>query len=134
MEWKISFRQGCDITYSSLWRVLKQDRIVEALFAAEKGRAQALTDLMRSQYHIAASPSTACENEEVDWDMLNYIPSSTIFEAVGRGTVNVLLGSVERKKNSFRQKELEDPFALDDRNASLSSLIKSTRRKIDRCW
>ena len=60
--WKISFRQGCDITYSSLWRVLlKQDRIVEALFAAEKGRARkAIFSSSVSENGEVYTPETSC--------------------------------------------------------------------------
>jgi len=129
-RWKISFRQECNISYTSLWRVLlKQDRMAEALFAAERGRAQSLSDLLRFQYRMAISPSKAYENEEHDGDMLNYIPSSTIFAAVGDGTINLWVLFEERKVH-FRQKELDDPFALDDTNASLISLIKTAHRNI----
>ena len=47
-EWKISFRDQVK-TYSSLWiSQLRQGKTKEALFTAERGRAQALTDLMES--------------------------------------------------------------------------------------
>ena len=57
-EWKINFRHKNHFAYNALWRILlKEDKDVEALFAAEEGRAQALTDLMESQYAIPASQS-----------------------------------------------------------------------------
>ncbi|CAH3163040.1 unnamed protein product [Pocillopora meandrina] len=48
-EWKVNFRDQYQDAYTGVSRVLEeQGNIVEALFAAEKGRAQALTDLMES--------------------------------------------------------------------------------------
>ena len=50
-KWKIGFRNECNYAYTSLCRVLlKQEKIDEALAAAEEGRAQSLADLMTSQY------------------------------------------------------------------------------------
>ena len=49
-EWKILFRDKYDEPFSLLWQVqLQQGKILEALFTAERGRAQALMDLMKSQ-------------------------------------------------------------------------------------
>ena len=50
-EWKVNFRNQHQMAYTGLWRVLvKQGNIDEALLAAEKGRAQALNDLMESSF------------------------------------------------------------------------------------
>ena len=54
-EWKISFRDQVK-TYSSLWiSQLRQGKTKEALFTAERERAQALTDLMESQFGAKSS-------------------------------------------------------------------------------
>ena len=50
-EWKVNFRNQHQMAYTGLWRVLvEQGNIDEALLAAEKGRAQALNDLMESSF------------------------------------------------------------------------------------
>ncbi|CAH3129305.1 unnamed protein product, partial [Pocillopora meandrina] len=50
-EWKVNFRNQHQKAYTGLWRVLvEQGNVDEALFVAEKGRAQALTDLMESSF------------------------------------------------------------------------------------
>ena len=55
-HWKISYRNEHNVAYTGLWRILlRQSKTVEALSAAEHGRAQALADLMRSQYGVRAS-------------------------------------------------------------------------------
>ena len=79
-EWKVNFRNQFQIAYTGFWRVLvKQGKIVEALFAAEKGRAQALTDLMESSFYAGASrPDT----DDEDLAILKYLPSNTVFQAV----------------------------------------------------
>ena len=63
-EWKISFRDQVK-TYSSLWiSQLRQGKTKEALFTAERGRAQALTDLMESQFGAKSTPSAPKETIE----------------------------------------------------------------------
>ena len=75
-EWKISYRNLHKWTYICLWRLLlKQGREVEALFAAERGRAQALQDLIISKY------ATAYETEEATFDTFICLPSNTVFMA-----------------------------------------------------
>ncbi|CAH3021887.1 unnamed protein product [Porites evermanni] len=50
-EWKISLRNKLDSSYTLLWNIqLQLGHTLEALFTAEAGRAQALVDLMESQY------------------------------------------------------------------------------------
>lgn len=54
------------LCYTSLWRILlQQDKIAEALYAAEEGRAQALEDLIKSQYSFIEGHG-ACEQEQKD--------------------------------------------------------------------
>ena len=63
-EWKFSFRDQLN-TYSNLWIVqLRQSKNNEALLTAERGRAQALADLMESQYGAKSTPSTSKEQTE----------------------------------------------------------------------
>ena len=55
-EWLISLRNKLDPSYTLLWRIqLQLGHILEALFTAEVGRAQALVDLMESQYGVRKS-------------------------------------------------------------------------------
>ncbi|XP_020613814.1 tetratricopeptide repeat protein 28-like isoform X3 [Orbicella faveolata] len=87
-EWKINFRHKNHFAYNALWRILlKEDKIVEALFAAEEGRAQALTDLMESQYGVPASQSGSRGQDTTDFEMLKCIPSSTSFQALDKDTI-----------------------------------------------
>ncbi|KAL9965104.1 hypothetical protein ACROYT_G028857 [Oculina patagonica] len=79
--WKISYRNMCNFAFTSLWRLnLQQGNEVEALFAAEQGRAQALQDLMNLNY----ASETAHEIEEITFDEFSCLPSSTVFMAVGK--------------------------------------------------
>ena len=78
-EWKISFRDQLK-TYSYLWHVqLLQSKTKEALLTAERGRAQALTDLMESQYGAKSTPSSSKEQMEKITNILNLISSPTTF-------------------------------------------------------
>ena len=115
--------------YTGLWRVLvKQGKIVEALFAAEKGRAQALTDLMESKFWDAASQSDA---DNKDLAILSYLPSNTVFQAVDNhnDTINfwVLLqgGHVQ-----FRQQKQDLSSFLNGGFQSFESLVRSIHRNL----
>lgn len=55
-EWKISLRNQYDDVYNALWIVqLSQKKLVEALFTAERARAQALMDLIELQYSLKST-------------------------------------------------------------------------------
>ena len=78
-EWKISFRDKLE-AYSYLWIVqLLQSKTKEALLTAERGRAQALTDLMESQYGAKSTPSPSKEQMEKITNISNLISSPTTF-------------------------------------------------------
>ncbi|CAH3169469.1 unnamed protein product, partial [Pocillopora meandrina] len=77
-QWKISYRNQHRIAYKGLWRInLNQGKVVKALFAAEKGRAQALRDLMHTRYQ----PEDTLTNSESCLS-LSTVPSSTVFMAL----------------------------------------------------
>ena len=51
--WKIHVRDESDFSFRILWRLqLQKGKTLEALFIAETGRAQALMDLMKSQFGV----------------------------------------------------------------------------------
>ena len=98
-QWKIGFRNECNIAYISLWRcLLKQEKIGEALAAAEEGRAQSLADLMTSQYGLKECQYKGKPLEEQEFGMLNHTLSSTIFLAVDvvENKVNIWVISKEK--------------------------------------
>ena len=82
-EWKISFRDQLE-TYSYLWIVqLRQDKTKEALLTVERGRAQALGDLMESQYGGKSTLSSSKEQMEriTNISSLISIPTTFLVEA-----------------------------------------------------
>ena len=109
-EWKISFRNRYKV-YSLLWsHLLRQGRGIQALFAAEQGRAQALTDLMESQYGIKSSRSSSEKQMKRTSNILKQISSPTLFLAEALESVNfwVLL---DGQRWHFARKEIN--FTLD---------------------
>ena len=67
-NWKINFRDLYGEAYTALWMsLLRIEKIDEALFAAEQGRAQTLSDNLLIQYKLNASlPSaTICTKETI---------------------------------------------------------------------
>jgi len=123
-KWKIGFRDLCDVSYTRVWRILlRQDKIVEALFAAEEGRAQALTDLMASQYGIPTGPSLFNEQEDMKDRELSDIPSNTVFQAIDNGIINFWV-ILQDRSVQLRQTALDDPLAVDDTPSFIQSLIQ----------
>ena len=78
-EWKLSFRDSLK-TYNYLWiSQLQQNKTKEALLTAERGRAQALTDLMESQCGVKSTLSSSNEQIERIANISSLISSPTTF-------------------------------------------------------
>ena len=78
-EWKITFRDQFKM-YNYLWRVqLKQGKTKEAFLTTERGRAQALTDLMESQFGVKSTPSASKEQMEITTNISSFISASMTF-------------------------------------------------------
>ncbi|XP_066016340.1 tetratricopeptide repeat protein 28-like [Pocillopora verrucosa] len=115
-EWKVSFRNRYEMAYTGLWRVLvEQGNVDEALFVAEKGRAQALTDLMESSFFGGTSQH---KGEDEDIAVLKNVPSNTVFQAVDEANVNLWVVS-EGKQVQLRQSKLKG-FVLENSGSSQS--------------
>ncbi|XP_078360941.1 tetratricopeptide repeat protein 28-like [Oculina patagonica] len=131
--WKIGYRNKVDAAYTGLWRVLlKQGKMVEALCAAEKGRAQSLTDLMLSKFGIRESQSVSEEEEDEPYVELNRsILSSTVFQAFDSVMMNLWVLSKDKPVHLGQKKICEARSQLDDANRRfLQSLIDTTYKQI----
>ncbi|CAH3129319.1 unnamed protein product [Pocillopora meandrina] len=115
-EWKVNFRNQYQMAYTGLWRVLvEQGNVDEALFVAEKGRAQALTDLLESSFCGGTSHH---KGEDEDCAVLKNVPSNTVFQAVDKANVNLWVVS-EGKQVQLRQSKLKG-FVSENSGSSLS--------------
>ena len=129
-HWKISYRNEHNEAYTGLWRILlRQSKTVEALSAAEHGRAQALADLMSSQYDVLASETTL-GGQENDFSLLSNIPLRTVFQAYCNGSMNFWVLGTTVGSMQCRQIELNDPFALDDIDYFFQSLLKDAYKEL----
>ena len=96
-DWmKISIRQFFRIAYAALSAtLLRLDKTDEALLAAEKGRAQALADLLETQYRFEArhhgQDSAENSQQETASQLLTCVPANTIFLAVFQNVISVWL-------------------------------------------
>ena len=109
-EWKISFRELCKTSYTYLWNVLiKLQRTDEALYAAERGRAQALVDTLEIVYGFKSPSQKSNEFQEVVTYISRKLSAQTVFLASQEDRINLwVLG---KKSNAiFRQVKLENPF------------------------
>ncbi|KAK2551484.1 hypothetical protein P5673_027672 [Acropora cervicornis] len=107
-NWKINFRELYEAAYTSLWvsllRIRKTD---EALFAAEQGRAQTLSDNLLLQYELNSSSSSATiDTKETILRLFTKLTSPTLFLALEGFTTNIWF--LRRgMKIIFRQGRLE---------------------------
>ena len=132
-EWKISFRDRYSV-YTKLWCLqLRQGKTMEALSTAERGRAQALTDIMKSRYSVELTHLSSEEQMERISCISTHISSPTIFIAeVPEKSVNfwlLLKGQqwqfVRKKTNqslvcliekAYKQLKVGKPVRCEDRS------------------
>ena len=87
-EWKISFRNQFEV-YNFLCSLqIQQGKTTEALSTAEWGRAQALADLMESQYGVNSTLSFSEEPREQMSSISSHSLSPTVFLWEVSGSVN----------------------------------------------
>ena len=130
-RWKIGFRNECNHTYTGLWRVLlKQEKIGEALAAAEEGRAQSLADLMTSQYGLKECQYKGKPLEEQEFGMLNHTLSSTIFLAVDVVENKVNIWVISKEKPLLHQEKTLGRHCTKFAAETLQSLIQFAYEKI----
>ena len=124
-EWTISYRNVHNVVYTRLWRlILKQGDVVEALFAVEQGRAQALRDLMNSKYETK-TPHTG---EKMTCDTLSCLPSDTVFLAVHER--EIIFWIIQNGKDvQLRRKQLSNNNSKENASRVLESLINNAREK-----
>ena len=110
-ELKVTFRDSHRVSYTALWRtLLKNGEIEEALYAAEKGRAQALMDILQDQYGIDSQSFSALAPNQTLTAALELLPSQAVFVALDENKITFW---VLRKdsKISFRQNEIANGSA-----------------------
>ena len=95
--------------YTALWKsLIKIEKFDEALFAAEGGRAQTLTDNLLIQYKLLASLLAATiDLKETVSCLFTELSSPNLFLAIHGLTINIWLLS-RGKKVIFRTGRLED--------------------------
>ena len=137
-DWKISLRNEYRGAYNALWVIqLNQNKIIEALSSAERGRAQALMDLMMSKYDVElAQSSWSAESTEAISDTLRHLPSQTVFLAISNNLLNfwVLQKGQKGQVIHIRQGKFQKEGTI-----SLQSWIEDVCKKLrsiqweDRC-
>ena len=107
-DWKINFRELYETTNTFLWKsLLRLEKLDEALFAAERGRAQTLTDNLLIQYKLPASRLAATIHlKEIVSRFFTELSSPILFLAIEGLTINIWLLRRE-KKVTFRKGKLE---------------------------
>ena len=125
-EWKIIFRDQID-TYKYLWiSQLQQNKTKEALLTAERGRAQALTDLMESQFGVKSTLSSPKEQMERITNISSLISSPTTFLVEALESVHFCLLH-KGQEWQFMQKKING--TLKDMTDKAYEQIRATKPK-----
>ena len=109
-DWKISLQDKRDCSQCLMRLQIQQGKILKALSTADKGRAQALVDLMKSKYGVSL----------IVFSPLSHISSTTLFLAKDDESVNIWLLR-NGQQCQFLQMETSD---------DLSSLIYGAYKQI----
>ena len=127
-NWKIKYREQHETTYTALWRsLLRIGKVDEALFAAEQGRAQTLSDNLLIQLKLPAPLSAATiDTEGTIYCLFTEFITPTIFLAIEGPTINIWFLSrgnkvVFRKGRLTGDRRREDP---------IHALLQSSLEKI----
>ena len=128
-DWKICIRDLYQFVYTSLWRLLlMQGKVVEALEAAEEGRAQALKDLIQVNYTFEPAHFDSHELEETMSYGLSCRSSNIIFTAVDDQEIFFWVTGHGNDVH-LRRNCITDPKLLDV-TTFLKSLIKNAYSEI----
>ena len=124
-EWKICFRDLHHDAYTALLRILlKLQETEEALFIAEQGRAQALTDLMKLQYGFTILPSDLFEPQTIISSIRRNTDNITVFLALHENTINFWILCKESQIH-YRQKVIDNVCTHSDAATFLENLMKN---------
>ena len=119
-EWKISFRNERDCVSRLVRLQLQQRKILEALLTADRRRAEALVDLLESQYGVRKS---ICSQPKHQMELIsNHISSPTLFQMNDTQSVNIWILLKGGKLYDFVQQGVSS----DD----LTSMIYQTCKQI----
>ena len=107
-DWKINFRELYETTNTFLWKsLLGLEKLEEALFAAERGGAQTLTDNLLTQYKLPPSLlAPTVHLKETLPRLFTELSSPTLFLVIEGLTINIWLLS-RGKQVTFRKGRLE---------------------------
>ena len=127
-ELKMSFRTEHQFAYTHLWQVLVMlERNDEALYAAERGRAQALLDALKVTYGLTSLSPRSIESEEEVRNISRKTTVLTVFLALHLKTVNIWVLGKEGNP-IFRQAEIEIGREHED---SFTLLLDTVLKNID---
>ena len=134
-EWKISFQNKDNDSdrYSFLRTIqLQQGKTHKALFTAEAGRAQALMDLMKSQYGVRKSVqlSSKQQMELIMSSISNHISSPTLFLAEDSKLMNLWL-LLKEEHRCFAQRKISDDLTLVIRQTYQKIGVRGVNKTLD---
>ena len=131
-QWKISFRDQYSV-YTDLWCLqLRQGKTTDAFFTAERGRAQALKDLMKSRYSVELTQLSSEEQMERVSCISTHISSPTIFIAeVPEKSVNFWL-LLKGQQLQFVRKETKQSLVCLNKKAYQQMKVDKRVRCEDR--
>ncbi|XP_078361417.1 tetratricopeptide repeat protein 28-like [Oculina patagonica] len=125
--WKVNFRDMHQDAYTALWRTLvRLSKTDEALCAAEQGRAQALMDLMESQYGLELRTSGCLDLSEMASTIESDRSKQIVFVALDGTKINLWV-LCKGNDLQFRQVKIQN----EDATIFLNGLRKKAFKESD---
>ena len=126
--WKISFHDTHCNAFKWLWHTLLNhlDMTGEALFAAERGRAQALVDALKVQHGLTTLSLPSLETKETISYISNEFSTQTVFIGIEG---NIIVFWVIKKENKFELRRVEVGGRKGNRY-SITALLNTTLKNI----
>ena len=127
-QWKISLRHRFQTVYTRLWALLlKLEKIPEALLSAERGRSQALKDLIEFNYGLTQTSFEFCSVIDIIPGTFSRLP--LVFIAVEGNEITFWI--VKNGKDvKLRTKKFSYDISLNDVAEYLQSLMQTVREAI----
>ena len=125
---KVSFRDLRRVSYDRLWEILLSLNLtVEALCAADRGRAQALVDDLKIQYGLTALPSASFQPKEIISYISNQLSENKQTVFLGRKGDMITFWIISKdNKALFRQTKIGGTRGQED---SITVLLNTTLKK-----
>ena len=129
---RITFRDLHRPSYTRVWKLLLElGRIPEALYAAERGRAQALVQRLKVCYGLTELPQASLEPKETISYISNNLSTKTFFIALRQNKITFWILSKDNKVSYRERKQLMARRFIESALGRINGTVSSSPRGLE---